>query len=308
MPSDLDHVQSIVKRDSLAVTATLRPDGTIHASVVNAGVVEDPVTGEARVGFVARGDAHKLAHLRASGRATVVFRHGPDWVAVEGPAQLVGAAGPDRRLRLRSSSEADPGHFHRRRWYPPGLGRVRPGHGGRRPYRGPREPGNDQRQPLSQQAGTGSPGLGAGRTFPTGTSAVLGTLQASDVRMSPRPETRAERRSEQERPMRDRRRMTLACLGLAAAAFGTGIGLGASSAGAAPAARHPESAHATSASTGTSSLSGTQRLAVARTPPTSSKASPSSGSAKASTKAPSKTRGPCTNMGSGSPAVSPAGS
>jgi PPOX class probable F420-dependent enzyme len=94
MPSDLDHVQSIVKRDSLAVTATLRPDGTIHASVVNAGVVEDPVTGEARVGFVARGDAHKLAHLRASGRATVVFRHGPDWVAVEGPAQLVGPRDP----------------------------------------------------------------------------------------------------------------------------------------------------------------------------------------------------------------------
>ncbi len=90
MPSDLDHVRRIVQKDSLAVVTTVKTDGTIHASVVNAGVLDDPVTGEPRVGLVAVGGARKLQHLRASGRAAVVFRHGPDWVAVEGPVQLVG--------------------------------------------------------------------------------------------------------------------------------------------------------------------------------------------------------------------------
>ncbi len=90
MPSDLDHVRRIVQKDSLAVVTTVKTDGTIHASVVNAGVLDDPVTEEPRVGLVAVGGARKLQHLRASGRAAVVFRHGPDWVAVEGPVQLVG--------------------------------------------------------------------------------------------------------------------------------------------------------------------------------------------------------------------------
>jgi PPOX class probable F420-dependent enzyme len=94
MAEDLDHVRSIVRRESLAVVATSRADGTVHTSVVNAGVVEDPVTGEARVGLVVRGDARKLPHLRRSGRAAVVFRHGPDWVAVEGPVSLIGPADP----------------------------------------------------------------------------------------------------------------------------------------------------------------------------------------------------------------------
>ena len=90
MPSDLDHVRKLVRQDSLAVLATVRPDGTVHASVVNAGVLDDPITGDPRVGLVARGAARKLRHLRASRRATIVFRHGADWVAVEGPVELLG--------------------------------------------------------------------------------------------------------------------------------------------------------------------------------------------------------------------------
>jgi len=96
MPSDLDHVRRLARQDSLAVVTTVRPDGTIHASIANASVVDDPVSGDPRVGFVTRGDSMKLRHMRASGRAAVVFRNGPDWVAVEGPTWL---AGPEDQLR-----------------------------------------------------------------------------------------------------------------------------------------------------------------------------------------------------------------
>jgi hypothetical protein len=79
----------------LAVVTTVRPDASVHASVVNAGVLDDPVTAAPCVGLVARGDARKLAYLRRSGRATVVFRSGWEWAAVDGPVRL---AGPDDAL------------------------------------------------------------------------------------------------------------------------------------------------------------------------------------------------------------------
>ncbi len=83
------------REQGLAVVATIRPDASIHASVVNAGVLDHPVTGEPVVAFVARGAVKKLAHLRARPRATVVFRSGWEWVAVEGDADV---AGPDDAL------------------------------------------------------------------------------------------------------------------------------------------------------------------------------------------------------------------
>ena len=94
MPSDLDHIRALVKADSLAVLTTPRSDGTVHASVVNAGVLEHPISGSPQVGLVARGSSRKLAHLRTSRRATIVFRHGWDWAAVEGPVELLGPNDP----------------------------------------------------------------------------------------------------------------------------------------------------------------------------------------------------------------------
>jgi hypothetical protein len=76
----------------LAVVVTSRANGSVRASVVNAGVLNHPVTDELVVGFVARGGAKKLPNLRIRPRVTVVFRSGWDWVAVEGDADL---AGPD---------------------------------------------------------------------------------------------------------------------------------------------------------------------------------------------------------------------
>lgn len=81
--------------DGLAVVVTLRDDASPHASVVNAGVVPHPLTAEPVVGFVVRGARVKLRHLRARPQATVVFRSGWDWIAVDGRAELVG---PDDEL------------------------------------------------------------------------------------------------------------------------------------------------------------------------------------------------------------------
>jgi hypothetical protein len=78
------------REGGLAVAVTMRADGRPRASVVNAGVLDHPVTGEAAVGFVSRGSVRKLDDLRARPAITVVFRSGWDWVAVEGDATLLG--------------------------------------------------------------------------------------------------------------------------------------------------------------------------------------------------------------------------
>jgi hypothetical protein len=89
--ADLGDVTRLAAADHhLAVFAIARPDGTVHASVVSAGVLADPVDGSPGVAAVLGGGTRKLDLLRASGRATVVFRAGGDWAAVSGPVRLVG--------------------------------------------------------------------------------------------------------------------------------------------------------------------------------------------------------------------------
>jgi PPOX class probable F420-dependent enzyme len=100
-----DFARLIAGDHGLCVVSTLRPDDTIQASVVNAGVLDHPLTGRPVVAFVAMGGSRKLANLRARPRATVVARVGWEWAAAEGPVELVGpddpVAGIDaERLRL----------------------------------------------------------------------------------------------------------------------------------------------------------------------------------------------------------------
>ena len=91
----LDRVRELGERESgLAVVFTTRADGTAPGSVVNAGVLDHPVTGKPVVAFVARGAVRKLANLLARPRVSLVFRSGWEWVAVEGEAEVAG----DRRL------------------------------------------------------------------------------------------------------------------------------------------------------------------------------------------------------------------
>lgn len=94
--ADLTRFAELVPGDhGLCVVSTSRADGFIQSSVVNAGVLDHPVTGRPVVGLVARGGTRKLANLRAKPRATLVVRVGWQWAAAEGPVDL---AGPDDPL------------------------------------------------------------------------------------------------------------------------------------------------------------------------------------------------------------------
>lgn len=93
--TDLAAFQRFVPLDhGLVVVSTLRADNTIQSSVVNAGVLDHPARGEPVVGFVARGDAQKLRHLRERPHVTVVARAGWQWACVEGTAELIGPGDP----------------------------------------------------------------------------------------------------------------------------------------------------------------------------------------------------------------------
>jgi hypothetical protein len=95
----LDQARALSAREQgLAVVTTARANGSVHASVVNACIMADPRSGEAIVAWVARGRSHKLVLLRALRPATVVFRSGWEWVAIEGTAELVGPH--DRHLAI----------------------------------------------------------------------------------------------------------------------------------------------------------------------------------------------------------------
>jgi hypothetical protein len=95
MSADLHLVRRLAAADKgLAIVSTTRPDGTVHSSLVNAGVFDHPVTKEPTVAFVARGGARKLRLMAASGRANAVFRAGWEWVSVEGPVDILGPDHP----------------------------------------------------------------------------------------------------------------------------------------------------------------------------------------------------------------------
>jgi PPOX class probable F420-dependent enzyme len=88
---DLTTFEALVPLDhGLCVVVTRRADHTPHATVVNAGVLGHPLTGQRVVAFVAAGMARKLVHLRADPVITVTVRAGWQWATVEGRAELIG--------------------------------------------------------------------------------------------------------------------------------------------------------------------------------------------------------------------------
>ncbi|TDC80314.1 pyridoxamine 5'-phosphate oxidase family protein, partial [Actinomadura sp. 7K507] len=70
--TDLAAFAELIPLDhGLCVVSTLRGDGSVQSSVVNAGVLEHPVRGGRVVGLVAVGGSRKLRNLRADPRVTV---------------------------------------------------------------------------------------------------------------------------------------------------------------------------------------------------------------------------------------------
>jgi hypothetical protein len=96
MARTLDDVRRLVATEQgLASFATTRRDGSVQVSLINAGLLSHPLTGAQVVGLVVGGSTLKLTHLRERPRGTLQWRHGWDWIAVEGGTEL---AGPDDEL------------------------------------------------------------------------------------------------------------------------------------------------------------------------------------------------------------------
>ena len=92
------------------VISTSGCNGTIQASVVNAGVIAHPMTGEAVLRLVTAGRI-KLANLRARPQVTATFRDGWQWAAVEGHAELVGPDDPQPWLDTEGLGQLRRGNF-----------------------------------------------------------------------------------------------------------------------------------------------------------------------------------------------------
>ena len=87
---DLSQFSDLAAAESgLVVVSTARADGSIQASLVNAGVFPHPVTDVATVAFVTYGRA-KLGNLRARPWATITARSGWQWSSVEGVVDIIG--------------------------------------------------------------------------------------------------------------------------------------------------------------------------------------------------------------------------
>jgi PPOX class probable F420-dependent enzyme len=93
-----DAVALAAAESGLAVVSTSRADATIQASLINAGVLPHPVTGEPTLGFVTYGRV-KLANLRVRPALAATFRNGWLWATVEGRAELAGPDDPQPWLK-----------------------------------------------------------------------------------------------------------------------------------------------------------------------------------------------------------------
>lgn len=93
--ANVDDIRRLVGLDhGLATLSTIRPDGGVQSTVVNAGVIDHPVSSEPVASFVGRPTTRKIAHLRARPTATLLWRAGWAWVAAEGAVDLFGPDDP----------------------------------------------------------------------------------------------------------------------------------------------------------------------------------------------------------------------
>jgi hypothetical protein len=89
MNSLLEFGAIAVRDHGLCVMSTHRNDGHIHSTVVNAGVVEHPLTGDSVVAVITDARSGKVANLRVTPRATVSARADWSWTTVEGDVEVI---------------------------------------------------------------------------------------------------------------------------------------------------------------------------------------------------------------------------
>lgn len=88
---DLQDVRDFLSQETgLATVSTTQADGRVLSSIVNCGVMDHPVSGNACVALVSHGAAARLGHIRRGSSVTVAVRRGWSWVSVTGPADLIG--------------------------------------------------------------------------------------------------------------------------------------------------------------------------------------------------------------------------
>ena len=121
--ASFDDIRRLVALDhGLASLSTIRSNGQIQSIVVNAGVIDHPLSGAPVAAFVGRPGTAKLRHLRARPFGTLLWRAGWAWVAAEGSVELVGPDDPlegfdDARLpALLRSIHASAGSGHQDDW------------------------------------------------------------------------------------------------------------------------------------------------------------------------------------------------
>ena len=86
----VDDIRRLVSLDhGLASLSTLRGDGNVQVTLVNAGVVDHPADGTPVAAFVSRAATRKLANLRERPQASLLWRAGWAWVAAEGTVDVV---------------------------------------------------------------------------------------------------------------------------------------------------------------------------------------------------------------------------
>jgi PPOX class probable F420-dependent enzyme len=91
---DLDPVRRMIAREhGLAGVSVVRADGTPHSSLINAGVLEHPISGRPVVGYVTYGPV-KLRNLRERTATSILWRAGWQWVGVDGTSELIGPDDP----------------------------------------------------------------------------------------------------------------------------------------------------------------------------------------------------------------------
>lgn len=97
--TNIEDTRALVRRDhGLAVVAVPRADGSVGATVVNAGVIPHTVAEGPVVAFVSGAQSRRLDRIRAGHPITLTFRFGPSWITVEGHAELAGPDDPHDRI------------------------------------------------------------------------------------------------------------------------------------------------------------------------------------------------------------------